>query len=143
MKPATLLLGVVGLIAGCGASKEPRVSNAWIRLPPPSMAMTAAYFDVENPSSSDMTLVAVTGDGFGSIEMHRTETVDGKARMVEQNKVTVPGGGSVRFEPGGLHLMLMGFDQTMEQDQRFSLTLHWQNGGMTAVQAEVRRHAPE
>lgn len=85
----------------------PAVSDAWVRSVPPAARMTAGYLDVHNPGPEALVIVGVESPMFDSIEMHSTDVVDGVSRMRHQQTVQVPAGATVRFEPGGLHLMLM------------------------------------
>lgn len=89
------------------APAGPIVSDAWVRSVPPAARMTAGYLSVYNPGPGALVIIGVESPLFGSIELHGTETVDGVARMRQQQTVEVPAGEVVRFEPGGLHLMLM------------------------------------
>lgn len=85
----------------------PLVEDAWVRAVPPGARMTAGYLTVYNPGPDALVIVGAESPLFGSVEMHGTVTVDGMARMRQQETVTVPAGEAVAFEPGGLHLMLM------------------------------------
>ncbi len=89
------------------AAAEPIISDAWVRSVPPAARMTAGYLSVYNPGPGAIVIIGVESPLFGSIELHGTVTVDGVARMRHQETVEVPAGEVVRFEPGGLHLMLM------------------------------------
>ena len=85
----------------------PAISAAWVRQVPPAARMTAGYLSIFNPGPEALVIVGAESPSFGSIEVHGTIMVDGVARMRHQASVTVPAGETVRFEPGGLHLMLM------------------------------------
>jgi periplasmic copper chaperone A len=89
------------------AGTDPAVSAAWVRQVPPAARMTAGYLSIFNPGPEALVVVGAESPLFGSIEIHGTVMVDGVARMRHQETVTVPAGETVRFEPGGLHLMLM------------------------------------
>lgn len=95
-----------GTTAGPDAS-SPTISDAWVRAVPPAARMTAGYLSVHNPGAEPLVIVGAESSVFGAIEMHGTVTVDGMARMRQEETVTVAPGETVRFEPGGLHLMLM------------------------------------
>ena len=85
----------------------PLVTDAWVRAVPPGARMTAGYLKIYNPGPEALVIVGAESPLFGSVEMHGTVTVDGMARMRQQETVTVHAGEAVAFEPGGLHLMLM------------------------------------
>lgn len=83
------------------------VSDAWVRSVPPAARMTAGYLSIHNPGPDALVIVGVESPMFAAIEMHSSDVVDGVSRMRQQQTVRVPAGETVRFEPGGLHLMLM------------------------------------
>lgn len=89
------------------ATAGPAITDAWVRQVPPAARMTAGYLNVYNPGPDELVIVGVESPLFNSIELHGTFMVDGVARMRHQETVTVAPGETVRFEPGGLHLMLM------------------------------------
>jgi periplasmic copper chaperone A len=92
---------------GLPNASSPAVSDAWVRAVPPAARMTAGYLSVHNPGAEPLVIVGAESTVFRAIEMHGTVTVDGMARMRQEETVTVAPGESLRFEPGGLHLMLM------------------------------------
>lgn len=105
---AALLILPALLLGGCDSNSAPQVRDARVVLPPPGVGMAAGYFEVFNPSSKPLRLIGVSSADFQSVEMHETVTEQGVSRMREIKEVEIPAGGSVRFEPGGRHLMLMG-----------------------------------
>lgn len=122
------LLALVALLAACApddaappASPAPVAgvpsgalvtSEAWVRQVPPAARMTAGYLKLRNTGTEPVVLIGAESPLFNAVEIHGTVTVDGMARMRQQESVTIPPGETVSFEPGGLHLMLM---QAVEQ----------------------------
>ena len=97
----------------------------------PGMQMTAGYLTFSNNSSQAITLTHVTSPQFGAVEMHESVVEDGMARMYPLGDLTILAGTSVKFEPGGKHLMLMRpvdeFDTVMLEfyaDEAVVLTLN-------------------
>ena len=128
------MLALVALLAACApddaappASPAPVAgvpsgalvtSEAWVRQVPPAARMTAGYLKVRNTGTEPVVLVGAASPLFNAVEIHGTVTVDGMARMRQQESVTIPPGETVSFEPGGLHLMLMqAVDQIPAQGQ--------------------------
>jgi hypothetical protein len=107
-----------------GGCNDIDVENAWLRLPPGEN--TALYFDVSNGGDTDTALVSASSDIAGMYELHETEMVEGKMEMkaVEGQQVPVPAGATVSFEPGGLHVMVMGLTTDLKEGDEvdFSLT---------------------
>jgi periplasmic copper chaperone A len=129
MRQALSALALAALLAGCAPEPAPPasapappppavpalpadatgpvISGAWVRSVPPTARMTAGYLTLFNPGPEDLVITGAGSPLFGAVELHGTVTEDGVARMRHQETVTVPAGEAVRFEPGGLHLMLM------------------------------------
>lgn len=128
------------LIAPLWAHAEPlTVSGAWVREGPPTTAVLAAYMQIDNPGAQDLTLVGASSAQFETVEIHRTEVVDGVARMIQQERLTVPAGGGVSLEPGGLHLMLIQSRQPLTQGDVVDIRLRLEDGTEIPVGAEVRK----
>jgi periplasmic copper chaperone A len=81
-------------------------NNAWIREAPPMMTVLAGYVDINNNSSSDISVTTISSPAFDRIEMHAVITEDGLTKMVQQQHINVKAGGAFSFKPGGFHLML-------------------------------------
>jgi hypothetical protein len=106
-----------------GGCNDIDVENAWLRLPPGEN--TALYFDVSNGGGTDTALVSASSDIAGMYELHETEMVEGKMEMkpVEGQQVPVPAGATVSFEPGGLHVMVMGLTTDLKEGDEVDFTL--------------------
>lgn len=134
------LAAALALTAPLWAHAEPlTVSGAWVREGPPTTAVLAAYMRIDNPGTQDRTLIGASSAQFETVEIHRTEIVDGVARMIQQDRLTVPAGGSVSLEPGGLHLMLIQSRQPLTQGDVVDIRLRLEDGTEMPVGAEVRK----
>ena len=114
------------------------VQNPWIRKPPPGLETAAAYFTVKNLSQRAVFIVSVTTPLAAHAMVHETSTVDGQSRMRMRDRVPVPAGASVAFEPEGLHVMLTGLSKTLEVGDKVPLTLVLERGGSVDFVATVR-----
>ena len=63
--------------------------------------------------------------------------VDGVMRMQEQSKIEIGSGKSVKFQPGGYHLMLFGIKTPLKDKQLVPINLVFENGEVVKVKAEV------
>ncbi|MGH8515972.1 MAG: copper chaperone PCu(A)C [Panacagrimonas sp.] len=97
-----------GQEAGAATLQRAQVDSARIVLPPPRAPMAAGYFELHNPGKTALVLEALESTAFESVEMHETVEQDGMSRMRPLANATVAPGETLRFEPGGMHLMLMG-----------------------------------
>ncbi|MBI5460817.1 MAG: copper chaperone PCu(A)C [Gammaproteobacteria bacterium] len=133
---AASLLG--GLLTTAVHAEDLKVSNAWVREAPPTSAVNAAYMHIANPGATDRTLTGASSPQFETVEIHRTEIVDGMARMLPQKQLVVPAGGSVTLEPNGLHLMLIQAKQPLHAGDHVEIDLHADGGAALKIDAEVR-----
>jgi periplasmic copper chaperone A len=114
------------------------VQDPWIRKPPPGVDIVAVYFTVKNLSKRAVFIVGVTSPLAANAMIHESSTVEGQSRMRMRDRVTVPGGSNVAFEPEGLHVMLTGVNKTLEVGGKVPLTLQLDHGGSIDLVATVR-----
>lgn len=114
------------------------IKDAWAR-PAKAGTTSAIYFVVENPSGQADAMLSVKCDAAMMAEMHMTKTdASGKSSMMKQESVPVPANGQAKFEPGGLHIMLMNLKQDLTAGQKLSFTLTFEKAGEVQVEATVR-----
>lgn len=131
--PFCLLIGVLlNLLGSCSAEGEALVAtDLVVAKPRPGMQMTAGYLTLSNRSAQAITISQVTSIEFGSVEMHESVVEDGMARMLPLPELPIAAGQTVKFEPGGKHLMLMQPSNDIESvtlnfyaDQALLLTIN-------------------
>ena len=131
-----LLAGYAGLAL---AEIRLEAQDAWVREGPPNSRVLAGFMGLSNPTGEDAVITAVASPDFGRIEMHKTEMQDGVARMLRQDRIVVPAGGTVSLEPGGMHLMLFDPTHPIKAGGQVSFELSLANGATVPVQASVRK----
>lgn len=113
------------------------VTNATVRLLPPGLPNTAAYFTIENDTNEDIFLVDAKAEIVNSAELHNHISDGDVMRMEKQEKVKVPAGGNIRFQPGGLHVMLFGLKAPLQEGQNVSLSVETEKGTVIGFDAKV------
>lgn len=110
MRPERRSLIALLLLAttACGPADPLDVDDARIRELIPGQDKTVAYFTLHNRGAMPMTLVGAETDLARAVEIHTTLRDGDVMRMRRLTSVEIPAAGSVRFEPGGHHLMLFG-----------------------------------
>jgi copper(I)-binding protein len=103
----------------------------------------AVYFMVENAGAEADRLVSAASDAAGVVQVHETTVVDGTAQMGEVEGVDIPAGGTVTFEPGGYHVMLMEIPEPLEVGAQIDVTLTFEQAGDVDVSAEIREFTGE
>lgn len=132
------LLSCLAMTACAEGDAALEVTDAYVRQPPPGMKMTAGFATLRNPGSEKVVLTGASGEGFGSVSIHRTEVVDGVARMRSVSQLEIGPGESVALEPGGLHLMLMGAKGAVAAEETISITLMLSDGSEQVIDMPVR-----
>lgn len=139
MKRVMLALTLAANSWLAAAQSDIQIENAWVREAPPSARMLAAYMTLKNSAAQDQVLVEVQSPAFNHVMLHKSEVIDGVARMIHLDEVVIPAGGSVQLEPGGLHLMMPAPETRLSAGDRVPLVLMFADGNQIEVQAEVRK----
>jgi copper(I)-binding protein len=144
---AASLVIAASALGGCGddgtADPAPSgpivVSDAWVRPTAPFASVAAFYLTVENTTDRPDGLVAAESDRCPQIQLHRTELDGDTSRMreVEPGDLVVGPGEQLRFEPGGLHVMCLGFDEPFEPGQTPVLRLTFAEAGEIEITLTV------
>jgi copper(I)-binding protein len=101
--------------------------------------MMAAYMTLKNTGSGDAVLTQVDSPAFGHVMLHKSEVVDGVARMIHQDEIIIPAQGSVELQPGGFHLMMPAPEKRLVEGDRVDFILTFSNDDTIRVQADVRK----
>jgi copper(I)-binding protein len=144
-------MGIAALApVACGEAPEPTeagpaapegisVTNARLMLPAVAGNPGAVYFDVANSGSKGRMIRAASVAGAGSAMMHTT-TEDG---MQEALQEMVPAGETLKFEPGGAHVMAMNLADTVTAGSKAEVTLTFVGGDKITFPADVRAAGDE
>jgi len=126
------------LFSSAYAHQQVSVDNAWVRSAPPGADVLAAYMTIRNESEETRVLTEVSSSMFNRIEIHRTEMHEGMMKMILQESLSVPAGGSVTLEPGGFHLMLIGPKSVPKEGEEVDLLLLFSNGHSQRIKVPVK-----
>ena len=115
-----------------------RIEQAWARPNPPVVPNGAAYLTIHNDSTEDRTLLSAAGTIAQRIELHESVIQNNITTMRHRDQgIVIPAGTTLRLEPGGLHIMLMGLKHPLEQGQSFELILYFDGAETVAVNVTV------
>jgi periplasmic copper chaperone A len=137
-----LILPLVWFAAPAGAHDYRKgslhIDHPWSRETPKGAGVGAGYVVIENRGSAADRFIAFSTEIAGRAEMHEMAVVDGVMRMRPLPKgVEVAPGMSVRFEPGGLHLMFLDLRKPLVKGERFKVTLEFEQAGKVGVEFHV------
>lgn len=137
-----LYLALATLVAAAADGPSTRVGHVWIREAPPGINVLAGYFTLDNLTDKALTLNEVSSADFGQVEIHQSLQANGVESMRQLDSLSVPAHGSVKFIPGGYHLMLMKPRKNFFNGDTVSLILSFSDGSQLAILAPVRHDAP-
>jgi copper(I)-binding protein len=137
-----MLLAPVMLVA-CAAEEGPPlvVGDLQVFAPLPGSSTGVAYMTLTNQSRSALTVLSAGSPQFSRAEFHETLLEDGVMKMRAVGEIAIGAGESVRLEPGGLHLMLIGAAADVAVGTPVSLELN-HDGGIVIVSATLRPRIP-
>jgi copper(I)-binding protein len=135
------LLAVAALCAAVPAwAAGLTITNAWSRSTPPGVTVGVAYFTLKNDTGKPDRLLRISSPVASKVQVHRTEILDGIARMREVAVLHVDAGQTLEFAPNGMHVMLTGLKQPLVEGKTFEIELLFEVAGPRAVKVAIRKH---
>ncbi|UVO49992.1 copper chaperone PCu(A)C [Sphingomonas sp. SUN019] len=117
----TLALAAAAL-AGCAQEKQLYVSDAWVRLAAVPGRPAAGYFTIHG-GPTDATLISVSTDVAIRTEMHESKMAAGGGMTMDAvRSLPIPALQTVRFAPGGKHVMLFDVNPSVKPGAAITFT---------------------
>ncbi len=113
------------------------VANAWFRALPASLP-AGGYFELRNLGRWPVTLTGAESGACGMLMMHKSESTKDAGSMEEVPSIDVPAHGSVRFSPGGYHLMCTDPAAQMKPGRVVAVTLRFSDTTTIVAKFRVR-----
>jgi periplasmic copper chaperone A len=136
---ARLYAALMALVAYSVIAQAPAliVLDAWARQVPGS-DVAAAYLTLRNPTTKPITIVGVESSRAAMAMIHESKTVGGQSQMRPREQIVIAPGETVKFEPGGLHVMLHGMTPPITVGQGVPLVLLLADGSKVPLAAVAR-----
>jgi len=115
-----------------------RVTGSYFNRPVPGSSVAAAYMTLQNEGREALTLATFFSGAVERVELHNHEMSEGLMQMRRVDQLTVAAGESIRFEPGGYHLMLFGVNDSLSTVDGIDLVLGLADGQSITVRAQVK-----
>jgi copper(I)-binding protein len=135
------LIGLVLMSACTAALADGAVSvkDAYVRAVPPGQPNSASFMMLNNSSDQDRALVAAKSPAAKVVELHTHTMVDGMMQMRQVPQIDLPAGKMVELKPGGLHVMMIGLTQDLKPGSSVPVTLTFDDGSETTIEAPVKK----
>ena len=114
------------------------VSDPWSRPLPEVSVNGAAYLTIQNTGTGPDRLIGAVSEIAKQIEIHTHVNQGGLMKMMRlEQGAPIPPGELVAFEPGGLHIMLLGLQSPLKSATQYNLTLQFESAGELDVVVKV------
>lgn len=118
------------------------VKAPWARPTIGNARVSAAYLIITNAGSTADEIISGSSPAAAMVEIH-SHVMDGDiARMRRLQEVDLPAGKTIIFQPGGLHIMLIGLRKPLKTGDKLKLTLAFKHHTPINVQAVVSVKPP-
>jgi periplasmic copper chaperone A len=121
----------------------PVIRQAWIRSAPPGAQTLAGYLVLKNTCKTSIRVVDVESRDFGMPMIHRTVVENGISKMRDPGVLEIKPGASLKFEAGGLHIMLMQPLRTLKEGDKAGVRLVLADGRRVFSEFPVLKEAPK
>jgi periplasmic copper chaperone A len=115
------------------------ISQPWSRATPGSAKVAGGYLTIENKGAAPDRLIGGTTDAAGRVETHEMAMTDGVMTMrpIDGGLAIAPGK-TVKFAPGGYHLMFFDLKSQLKQGDKVPVTLQFEKAGKVNVVFDVQ-----
>jgi copper(I)-binding protein len=135
---AFLAAGLTTLtLAALAAAPALSAADAWIRATP-GTDVAAAYLTLTNSGALPVTVIGVRSSVAGMAMIHETHLIGTQSSMRAREQLTLAPKETVRFAPGGLHVMLHMLTHALKPGEDVTLVLLLKGGDTLDVVAHVR-----
>jgi len=148
MKPVSQFLAFAAVMAsvftvpaqaGDAKAGDIVITQAWSRATPNGAKIAGGYLTIENKGAAPDRLVGGSGEIAGKVEIHEMAMNNGVMTMRPLDKgLAIEPGKTVKFAPGGYHLMLMDLKGPFKQGDKVPLTLEFEKAGKVTLSLDVQ-----
>lgn len=131
----SLIVCVALLTTACNSRVSVEIENAWARATPPGSTVASVYAQVEAQQTDE--IVAISTPAAERVEIHATSEAAGVMKMRPVSSVPLPANEPVKFEAGGLHLMLIGLRKPLVAGSSIPLTFAFRSAAPLTIEADV------
>lgn len=125
------------VLASPAIASDVEVNDAWFRSLPAKVP-AGGYFVLHNSGAQEISLTGAQSPACSMLMLHRSVESGGMSTMEDVASVPVAPGETVKFAPGGYHLMCMNPTPAMKPGNSVSVTLKFSDGSKAVENFAVR-----
>lgn len=114
------------------------IGHPWARATPGGAKVGGGYLSITNNGSSPDRLTGGSLSVADDVEFHEMKTQDGVMRMRPiEGGITIKPGETVKFEPGGYHVMFLGLKAPLKEGELVKGQLTFEKAGTVDVEYKI------
>ncbi|MET3999626.1 copper chaperone PCu(A)C [Marinobacterium sp. MBR-109] len=141
MTRLSILLTTLCLSISMACAAEISVEQPFARATPPGQPNSAAFMQLVNKGETT-ALVAAKSSVADVVELHTHTNDEGVMRMRRIEQIELPAGDTTVLQPGGLHVMLIGLKQPLQEGSQIDLSLEFADGSQQQIDLPVQMAMP-
>jgi copper(I)-binding protein len=115
------------------------ITQAWSRATPGGARVAGGYLTIQNKGAAADRLIGGSADAAGKVQVHEMATSNGVMTMRPLDKgLSIEPGKTVKFAPGGYHLMLLDLKSPLKQGDKVPVTLEFEKAGKVKLTFDVQ-----
>jgi copper(I)-binding protein len=114
------------------------VHDVYARATVPGQSDGAAYLTIMNHGDQGDRLLGVSTPAAEAVELHSSHDMNGVSHMQQEKFIDIPVHGSIAFQPGSYHLMLVGLKAPLKVGDTLKLILKFQYAGVVELKVPVK-----
>lgn len=139
-KRLSLVAGLVAIsFSALAADSTLTIDDPYVRLIPPGTTTTGAFMTIRNAGDADRKLVNALSPVSDKVQLHTHMNENGVMKMREIPDIPVRAKGEVALKPGSYHIMLIDLKTELKEGELVPITLNFDDGSTTQVEATVRK----
>ena len=129
---------LLSLISSNSFASSIIVISPYARAVPPGHPNSAVFMKLRNTSNQDRALVEARSSVSNVVELHTHKKEGGMMRMRRVDKINIKAGDETVLKPGGLHVMLIGLKQPLQQGNMIDLELIFDDNSRIKLNIRVK-----
>ena len=136
------LIPLAFALAATPALADIQIDNAYVRATPPGAPNTAAFMTIKNTENKAVYLTSAQSEIAHSTELHTALKQDGVMKMRKIEEMNIPANGELVLKPGSYHVMFIGLNKPVKENEKIMLMLNFSDGSMKHIEVPVKKTIP-
>jgi copper(I)-binding protein len=132
-----VLMLVLAAVPASAYAGPVTISDGWFRALPANLP-SGGYFTLSNSGTVPVVLTGASSPACETLMLHKSETANGMAQMTDVTNIPVAPGATLKFAPGGYHLMCMSPTPEMKPGATVFVTLQFLSGAAVTTPFVVK-----